>query len=323
MPKHILITINSNEMGERVDKILSTKLPEYSRNYFVDLIKNKKISVNEKTTKPSYVVKVGDSISVSLSQKEEPPETKGEKIELDILFENDDVLVINKKPGIVVHPAAGHADGTLVNAVINHFPAIKDVVYDKTNPVSLARPGLVHRLDKDTSGVIIIAKNDRSMRSLSKQIQNRNVKKTYFAICYGWPKNDSGRLVSYLGRHPKNRKKIANIGKECGREAISVYSLVKHFDSSFGKFSLIEFDIETGRTHQIRVQASEMGNPVLGDDFYGNKLSNDLSIRLDIKRQMLHAKKLEISLPGDPKHTTFEAPLPQDFESVLNKFIHL
>lgn len=315
-----LITIDSNEMGERVDKIISLRFPEYPRNYFLSLIREGKVSVNKKSIKPSYLLKVGDSVEIEFMKKKEIGEAKGEKIDLNIIYEDDDVLVINKQPGIVVHPAAGHAGGTLVNAIINHCPTIKDVVYDKTNAISLARPGLVHRLDKDTSGVIIVAKNDRSMRSLSKQIQNRDVKKTYYAICFGWPKNDSGHLVSYLGRHPKNRKHISNIGEGHGKEAISDYALVKQFETPYGKFSLIEFDIKTGRTHQIRVQASDMGNPVLGDDFYGNKPSNDLSIKLGIKRQLLHAIKLEIALPGDPKQTIFEAPLPKDFEIVLNKF---
>lgn len=320
MIKTKIITIDSNEMGERIDKIISLRFPEYSRNYFLSLIKNKKVLVNNKSIKPSYIVKVGDNIDIEFLEKKEIGKAMGEKIDLNIIYEDDDVLVINKQPGIVVHPAAGHMDGTLVNAIVNHFPAIRDVVYDKTSAISLTRPGLVHRLDKDTSGVIIVAKNERSMRSLSKQIQNRNVQKTYYAICFGRPKNDSGHLVSHLGRHPKNRKHIANIGEEHGKEAISDYSLIKHFDTPYGKYSLIEFDIKTGRTHQIRVQASDMGNPVLGDNFYGNKLSNDLSSKLNIKRQLLHARKLEISLPGDPKKTTFKSPLPEDFESVLNRF---
>lgn len=320
MQKDQLITIKSTEMGERIDKILSLRFLEYSRNYFVDLIKSQKVLVNKKSIKPSYIVKVGDNIEIEFTELNKIGEAKGEKIDLNIIHEDSDVLVINKQPGIVVHPAAGHAGGTLVNAIINHFPAIKDVVYDKTNAISLTRPGLVHRLDKDTSGVIIVAKNNRAMHSLSLQIQHHDAQKTYYAICYGWPKDEKGHLVSYLGRHPKNRKKIADIGQKNGREAVSDYKLVKLFDTPVGKFSLIEFNIKTGRTHQIRVQASNMGNPVLGDDFYGNKLSDTLSYKLNIKRQLLHARELKIALPGNTKLTTFEAPLPDDFESVLKKF---
>lgn len=317
MPEIKKFTIDSAEMGERADKIISLKFPEYSRNYFLNLIKERKILINKKSIKPSYLVKVGDSIEIEFLDKKGIGETKGEKIGIDIIYEDKNVLVINKKPGIVVHPSAGHTGGTLVNAIIDHFPAIKDVVYDKKSAISMSRPGLVHRLDKDTSGVIIVAKNDKSMRTLSRQIQNRNVRKTYLAICFGWPKNDSGHLVSFLGRHPKNRKKIADIGEEHGKEAISDYNLIKHFDTKYGKFSLVEFDIKTGRTHQIRVQASDMGNPVLGDNFYCNKLSEALSLKLNIKRQLLHAKKLEITLPGDRKSRVFEAPLPEDFEKIL------
>jgi 23S rRNA pseudouridine1911/1915/1917 synthase len=314
--KYKIFIINSAEMGERIDKILSLRFPEYSRNYFLSLIKNSKVLVNNKSIKPSYLGKVGDNIEIEFIEKR-IEETKGEKIDLNIIFENDDVLVINKQPGIVVHPAAGHSGGTLVNAIINHFPAIKDVVYDKNNEISKMRPGLVHRLDKDTSGVIIVAKNAKSLHSLSRQIQNHSAKKTYNAICFGWPKKNCGALVNYLGRHPKNRKKIAEIGKIKGKEAISNYSLIKNFESPLGKFSLIEFVIETGRTHQIRVQAANMGNPVLGDDFYGNKSSEMLSHKMNIKRQLLHAKTLEIKLPGDNKAIIFEAPLPEDFQKVL------
>lgn len=320
MPKKETITINSDEMGERIDKILSTRFLEHSRNYFLSLIKEKKVLVNNESIKPSYIGKVGDSVEIKFLDTSKTGETMGEKIDLDIIYENNDVIVINKQSGIVVHPAAGHTSGTLVNAIINYFPEIKKVVYDKTNAVSLTRPGLVHRLDKDTSGVIIVAKNERTMRSLSKQIQHHDAKKTYYAICYGWPKNESGHLISYLGRHPKYRKKIADIGKEHGKEAISDFKLIKLFDTPLGKYSLIEFDIKTGRTHQIRVQVSNMGNPVLGDDFYGNKLSDILSSKLNIKRQLLHARKLEIAFPGDTKLTTFEAPLPEDFESILSRF---
>lgn len=317
MKKKIIVT--NDETGERIDKVLANKFPEYSRNYFLNLIKDGHVLIGEKSIKPSYILKSGDEIELELIEPEETRETMGEDIDLDVIYEDKDVLVINKQPGIVVHPAAGHKDGTLINAIINHFPAIKDVVYDKTNAVSRTRPGLVHRLDKDTSGVMIVAKNSRSMHSLSRQIQNRNVKKTYYAICFGWPKKESGHLVSFLGRHPKNRKKIANIGAEKGKEAISDFKVMKQFEHKMQKYSLIEFDIKTGRTHQIRVQASDMGNPVLGDDFYGNRLSEDLSLNLNIDRQMLHAKSLKICLPGDTNQTTFIAPIPKDFQTVLDK----
>lgn len=320
MIRNEIFTISSDEVGERIDKVLSQRFPQYSRNYFLNLIKENNVSISKKNIKPSHLLKTGDNIKIHFPEKKIVGETKGENIDLNVIYEDENVLVINKQPGIVVHPAAGHTEGTLVNAIINYFPPIKNVVYDKTNIVSRTRPGLVHRLDKDTSGVIIVAKNSKTMTFLSNQIQSHRAKKTYLAICFGWPRNDSGLMVSYLGRHPKNRKKIADIGKEHGKEAISKYNLIKNYESPFGKFSLIEFDIKTGRTHQIRVQASDMGNPVLGDDFYGNKLSEILSLKLGIKRQLLHAQKLEITLPGNKKSTRFEAPLPDDFDFILKNF---
>ena len=318
MNKYDSITIKPSEIGERIDKFLSLKYPTYSRNYFLDLIKDYKVRVNNKSIKPSYFIKVGDKIEIEFIGSKLTEGAKGEDINLNIIYEDNDVLVINKQPGIVVHPAAGHSGGTLVNAIIHYFPAITNVVYDKESEISKLRPGLVHRLDKDTSGVIIIAKNARSMHSLSRQIQNHHAKKTYYAICYGWPKNESGQIVSHLGRHPKNRKKIANIGADKGKEAISNYKLIKHFETPLGKYSLIEFGIKTGRTHQIRVHAADMGNPVLGDGFYGNRLSETLSNKLGIKRQLLHAKMLVIKLPGKNKEISFEAPLPKDFNEILN-----
>lgn len=317
MNKLKTLTINSDEIGERIDKFLSLKFPEYSRNYFVDLIKINKIKLNNKSIKPSYILKVGDRVKIEFLEISETAEARGEDIDLDIIYEDENVIVINKQPGLVVHPAAGHSSGTLVNAIINYFPAIKNAVYDKDNQVSKLRPGLVHRLDKDTSGVLIVAKNARSMHSLSRQIQNRTAKKIYFALCYGVPKITSGKLVNYLGRHPKNRKLIADIGTEKGKKAISNYKVITIYKFAAGTYSLVEFEIESGRTHQIRVQCSIMGNPVLGDKFYGNKASDIFSSLCKIKRQMLHARALSIKLPGKNKLTTFLAPFPEDFNKMI------
>lgn len=313
-----MIKIIPAEAGERIDTFLAKEFPEHSRSYFNNLINNNKVLVNDKSVKSSYKLKAGDDVSIEFTESKETRELEAEKIPLDIIFENNDVIVINKQPGIVVHPAAGNKSGTLVNALLHHFPAITEAVYDKKSEVSKIRPGMVHRLDKDTSGVLIVAKNARAMHSLSRQIQNRNVKKEYLALCYGWPKEKSEKLVSYLGRHPKNRKTIADIGKEKGKEAISFYRVKKYLSDKKGnKYSLIEFDIKTGRTHQIRVQSANMHHPVMGDSAYGNKLSIKLSYDLKIKRQLLHAKRLHITLPGDTKQTTFEAKIPEDFSRVV------
>lgn len=314
-----IISITESEAGERVDSFLAKKFPEYSRNYFSNLIADKNVSVNSKSVKSSYKLKVGDQISVEFVEKE-ANELKAEEIALDIIYEDDDVIVLNKKPGIVVHPAAGNASGTLVNALLNYFPAIKHAVYDEASEVSKIRPGLVHRLDKDTSGVMIVAKNARAMHSLSRQIQNRSIKKVYWALCSGWPKNDEGNLVNYLGRHPKNRKLIADIGKEKGRESISYYKVLRYLkDDKENKICLVEFDIKTGRTHQIRVQSAIMGNPVIGDKAYGSKQCLKISEELGATRQLLHAKSLSVSLPGDTKQSVFDAPLPEDFKNILDK----
>lgn len=308
-----------SRVGERLDVFLSTDFQDHSRSYFANLIKQGNVLVNGVITKPSYKIKRFDKININflkLTQTENW--ISPENIELDIIFEDENVIVLNKQAGIVVHPAAGNKEGTLVNALVHHFPKIKGAVYQKGNLVSEQRPGLVHRLDKDTSGVMIVAKNSRAMHSLSKQIQNRTITKIYLALCSGWPKNPEGRLINYLGRHSKNRKIVADIGKDRGKEAISDYKVLQFFeDKNKNKISLIEFNIKTGRTHQIRVQAKKMGNPVLGDLVYGDKQSINLSKKLSIKRQMLHAKTLIITLPGDSKQKTFEAPVPEDLNLVL------
>lgn len=310
--------IYKNKIGDRIDKFLSQKFPEFSRSYFDKLIIENRVLVNNQEVKPSQILKIDDCITIDFVLKNEADDPIGQKIDLDIIFEDENVIVINKPAGLVVHPAAGHEANTLINALLDHFPKISEAVYDKDNPVSRMRPGLVHRLDKNTSGIMIVAKNERSMHSLSKQIQNRTVKKIYIGLCYGWPKNEQGTMQSFLGRHPKNRKKIAEISAEKGKEAVTHYRVKEYSSYDKEKLSLIEFDIKTGRTHQIRVQISSLGHPVLGDDFYGNRLSEKLSTKLNINRQLLHAQSLTISLPGDSKPKTFIAPLPEDIKFVLD-----
>lgn len=310
--------IYKNEIGERIDKFLAKEFSEFSRSYFEKLILDNRVLVNDQKIKSNQILKSDDKIAIDFAPECETTDPVGQKIDLDIIFEDDNVIVLNKPAGLVVHPAAGHTENTLINALLNHFPRISEAVYDKENPISRLRPGLVHRLDKDTSGIMIVAKNERAIHSLSKQIQNRTVKKIYIGLCYGWPKNERGRMRSFLGRHPKNRKKIAEISEEKGKEAITEYRVVENFTFKKEKISLIEFDIMTGRTHQIRVQISSLGHPILGDDFYNNRASNKLSAKLNVYRQLLHAKSLSISLPGESKSKTFEAPLPEDFQLTLN-----
>jgi len=315
-------TFTTNQQDIRIDLLLSQKYPDYSRSYFANLIKTGHVHVNKKLIKPSYLIQPDDEITIEFLEKKGIFSLLPEKISLDIVYEDIDVIVVNKQPGLVVHPAAGNEEGTLVNALINYFPKIREAVYQKGNPVSESRPGLVHRLDKDTSGLIIVAKNARAMHSLSRQIQNRTITKIYLALCAGWPRKETGTIVSYLGRDPKDRRKIAEVGMEKGREAISDFKVLKCMTNHQGdKVSLLEFNIHTGRTHQIRVHAKSLGHPVLGDPFYFNAESSRLTKKYSIKRQLLHAFQLTVTLPGEERPSTFEAPLPDDFDELLDKFV--
>ncbi|MDO8444338.1 MAG: RluA family pseudouridine synthase [bacterium] len=316
----IKLIVDKKDQGIRLDQYLFQKNPDYSRSYFSHLIKNKLVIVNDSVKKASYRIETGDKIKFDLIEKQALGPIEAENIPLDVIFENKDVVVVNKQAGLVVHPATGNHSGTLVNALAYNFPRIKDAVIEKGSKLSESRPGLVHRLDKDTSGILIVAKNTKAMISLSKQIKDRKVKKKYWAICGDWPKTEKGRLVNYLGRDSRNRKSYTEVGKEKGREAISNFRVINYFTTKTGeKVSLIEFDIETGRTHQIRTQAKIAGFPVLGDTVYNSKKSLTVSRRLGIERQMLHAKKLSIILPGRDKQQHFEAPPPADFSNTLAK----
>lgn len=306
---------------ERLDKFLTSRFSNYSRNYFQQLIESGNVLVNNKIQKSRYCLQKNDKIEINFIRFKEDISLKPSNIDLDIIFEDDDIIAINKQPGLVVHPAAGNPDGTLVNALINRYPRIVNAVFDKDSELSRNRPGIVHRLDKDTSGIILVAKNQRSLVSLSKQIKNRTVRKLYWALCYGWPKTKQGRIISYLGRNPKNRKEVTNIGSATGKEAISVYRVIKYLtDNKNNHYSIIEFNILTGRTHQIRYQAASINLPIMGDRVYGSKSSIKASDLHNIGRQMLHAKHIEFYLPGDTKLTSLEAPIPKDMKNVIDNF---
>ncbi len=318
MKEKITITVNKDEIGERIDSFLAKRFPDFSRSYFGNLLKKDLILVNKEKQKASHRIKENDQIEINF-QDNAPPDLIPEAVNLDIIYEDNNVLVINKQPGIIVHPGAGNPQGTIANALLAYVPKIGEAVFEKGNPLSESRPGLVHRLDKDTSGVMIIAKNSDTMYYLSKQIKDRTVKKSYLALCYGWPKNDDGRVVNFLGRHPVNRKMITDIGDDKGKIAISNYHVDKYFTKGKNKISLVKFDIQTGRTHQIRTQAKILGFPVLGDSTYNTKESIQLSKELNAQRQLLHAYKLTITLPGNAKPNDFIAPTPKDFEIIINK----
>jgi len=310
--------IISIESAPRLDQYLSQNFPDHSRTYFQTLIRNGNVKVNEVIAKPSQGITAGDIIEVKFLKEILKSRPEPEDIKLNIIYEDQNVIVVNKPAGLVVHPAAGNEKGTLVNALINYFPQIREAVYEKGNSVSESRPGLVHRLDKDTSGLLIVAKNPRSMHSLSAQIQKRTVKKIYLAFCAGWLKDENGILTNYLGRDPNDRRKIADVGQEKGREAISYYKVLDYLNDKYGnKISLVEFEIKTGRTHQIRIQSKLLGHPVLGDQFYNTKESEKIARENKISRQLLHAHKLTVYLLDKKDPDTFEAVMPDDFKTLL------
>lgn len=285
----------------RVDKLLSERFPDLSRANIQRLIEQGKITLNGGKLRPSYKGKIGDIIQI---EDEEPKEIelKPENIPLDVLYEDNDIIVINKAKGMVVHPGNGNPDGTLVNAIL---AKCKDSLSGIGGEI---RPGIVHRLDKDTSGVIIVAKNDKAHMELSRQIQAREVKKIYWALVRGIIKENEATINMPIGRSTKDRKKMA-VRKD-GKEAITHFKVLKRW----GAYTLLEVHIETGRTHQIRVHLSQIGYPVVGDAVYSNGKNP-----FGVEGQMLHAKSIEFMHPTKKEKLKIEAPLPEYFVEVLNK----
>ena len=291
-----------NKTPERLDKFLVGLLQEFSRSRIQGLIANGLVDVNGLAAKKAgQILESGSNVTVRIPPPA-PTDLIAEEIPLDIVYENDDLIVINKPAGMVVHPAVGHSSGTLVNAVLGYDPDLEGIGGEE-------RPGVVHRLDKATSGLILLAKNERAHRWLQDQFRLRKVDKTYLALVDGKPPTPSGRVEAYIGRDQKQRKKMAIVSENKGRESISEYKTVEEF----GKHTLLEFHPLTGRTHQIRLHCAFLKCPIVGDEVYGRKNS---SIQID--RHFLHAYRLSIILPNekDPRH--FEAPLPEELDEVLN-----
>ncbi|MEK7096417.1 MAG: RluA family pseudouridine synthase [Patescibacteria group bacterium] len=312
------IFISKNETGRRIDLFLFEKYPSYSRTYFKNLIQSRSVLVNSKAVKPSYLLRQDDKLRIDLIENKGSIDLEPEDIDLNIIFENDDVIVLDKQAGLVVHPATGNFTGTLVNALIHHFPEIKTSDIEESG-YSKTRPGIAHRLDKDTSGLLVVAKNQMALRSLSKQIKNRTVEKKYLALCFGWPKNKSGTVSNFIGRNPKNRKKMAILDENKGRLAVSDYKVLKYYKFNNKKFSLVEYNIKTGRTHQIRVHSKYLNIPILGDLIYGTKESVKLSKSIGVKRQLLHSYHLAFYLPGETKQSIYETKMPDDFVMISNR----
>ncbi len=284
--------------GERIDKYLSQKI-SLSRSQIQDLIDKGLIKVNEKEVKNSYKVKVGDKIEVIIPPPEET-EIKPQDIPIEIVYEDDDIVIINKPKGMVVHPAHGHYNDTLVNALLYRIKDLSGIGGE-------IRPGIVHRLDRDTTGLLRIAKNDISHQRLSEQLKNRTLKRTYWAICEGEIPWEEKRIEAPLGRHPIDRKRMAIV--PYGKLAITNFKVLERFKG----YTLISADLETGRTHQIRVHISHLGFPILGDEVYGR-----IDKRFGVRGQLLHAKKISFIHPTKNVPMEFEIDLPEEFKRVLS-----
>ncbi|MFP3854860.1 MAG: RluA family pseudouridine synthase [Anaerolineales bacterium] len=284
----------------RLDVILTELAPELSRSRWQRLIKAGEVRVDgEVVTKPAQEITGGEQIKARIP----PPKQshlQPESIPLDIIYEDNHILVVNKPAGMVVHPAAGHQTGTLVHAALAHAPDIQGVG-------GLRRPGIVHRLDKDTSGVIVMAKDDQAHQNLQAQFKKRSVRKEYLALVDGRPPTPSGRIEAPIGRDPRHRQRMAVLPGQ-GRPSTTVY----HTEQNFRNHSLLRVYPETGRTHQIRVHLAFLKCPVVGDTTYGRR-----SASLEVERQLLHAASLRFRPPGENEEQTFEAPLPGDFQRTL------
>ena len=290
-----------NESGKRLDAYISSQNEEITRTAAQRLIEQGNILVNDKKQKVSYKVWAGDVITIE-EEKPEEIELKAQDIPVEIVYEDNDIIVVNKPKGLVVHPANGNPDGTLVNAIMA-------ICRDSLSGIGgEIRPGIVHRLDKDTSGLLIVAKNDKAHVNMSEQIKNHEVKKTYIALVRGIVKENEATIDMPIGRSNSDRKKMA-VNKN-GKNAVTHINVLKRYD----KYTLLEVNIETGRTHQIRVHLSHIGYPIIGDYTYSNGKNE-----FGVVGQCLHAKELEFKHPITEKEMKLQADLPQYFEEILNE----
>ena len=287
----------------RLDRYLAEKLPELSRSRIQQLIEQGNVQLNHQVCNSKKMnVKQGDRVSLEIPPPV-PLELKPENIPLNILYEDEQILILNKSSGLVVHPAPGHPDGTLVNGILAHCPNLPGIG-------GVQRPGIVHRLDKDTSGAIAIAKTEFAHKHLQAQLKAKTARREYLGVVYGAPFETSGTVKLPIGRHPVDRKKMAVISLEKGgREAITHWQVKQRL----GNFTLMHFQLETGRTHQIRVHSTQMGNPIVGDPVYGS----GRSLKVNLTGQALHAWRLKLKHPISQEWIEFCAPLPEEFTKLL------
>lgn len=294
--------VQFEQEGERLDKFLSTIYPDFSRAFFQKLIKNQKVWVNDQNQKASFPVHTDDLVKIEIPDAVETTIVP-EDIPLDILYEDQDLLIVNKPKGMVVHPSAGHYTGTLVNAIMYHC---KDSLSGINGEI---RPGIVHRIDMDTTGSLIVCKNDEAHVDIAQQIKEHSVNRIYVGIVCGNVKEDEGTIEGQIGRHPVERKKMA-INEKNGKPAVTHYKVLERF----GNYTYMQFKLETGRTHQIRVHMASIGHPLLGDALY----SSNRSAFKNLRGQTLHAQTIGFIHPRTGEYMQFSAPLPEYFKKLLS-----
>ena len=295
----IILLCEKSDSGVRIDKIISEKSDFVSRSYAAKLIDEGAVTVNGKVVKSSYKAEEGDEIRIILPEAKKL-EIKAQDIPLDIVYEDEYLLCINKPVDMVVHPSAGHEDGTLVNALMSHCGENLSTIN------GVMRPGIVHRIDRDTTGLLVVAKGDAAHENLSEQLKARTLKRRYFAIVHNNITEDNGTVNAPMGRSPQDRKKMAIV--KDGREAVTHFEVLERF----GKYTLVACDLDTGRTHQIRVHMKHIGHPLLGDKTYGIKKEEFI-----LPGQMLHAGKIGFNHPATGEYMEFSVPLPEIFEKTL------
>lgn len=299
--ENYLFEIQENQQM-RLDKYLAEQFPEQTRSYLQKLIKEGQVLVNGKTVKSGYQLSKGDEVSVTIPKPKEL-DVEPQKMDLDIVYEDEDVILINKPKGMVVHPAPGHTTDTLVNGLLYHCK-------DNLSGINgVARPGIVHRIDRDTTGILIVCKNDMSHNSIAAQLKEHSINRRYRALVHGNLKEDTGTVEGPIGRHPVDRKKMA-INERNGKPAVTHFTVLERF----GNYTLIECKLETGRTHQIRVHMTSIGHPLVGDEVYG-----PAKCPFKLQGQCLHAMVLGFVHPRTGEYMEFSADLPEYFEDLLKK----